>query len=172
MKIIIYSFIWVSILFVGCEKNEEKSIIQKKYQPQTTQNDSTQKVEEPTVVNREKSFEEFAQEFTKEAQKSKEYFIDNTTSPIEAEYYTPNANGKRDIIRRGTLSNSKYYGYFKWHLGAYSGKKKIEKIGTDRISYKFSDREIMYFLFKKDNDGNWKFYKVISPTGEVEPTIL
>lgn len=160
------------MLLAGCNKKDELSTVQKSDQPQITQNDSTPKVKEPTVINRNKSFEEFAKEFTKEAQKSKEYFIENTISPIEAECYWHNVNGKRDAIKRPPLSTSKYYGYFKWHFGAYSGKKKIEKIGADRIIYKFSDIEIMYLLFKKDNEGNWKFYKVISPAGELEPSIL
>lgn len=165
-------FLAVLMLFVGCNKKEEINTSSNNIPLPITEYKDTSKANDFKIENKQVSFEEFVKEFTIESQKSKEYFINNSASAITAEYYMPNATGKRNIIRKGTLSNSKYYGYFKWHFNVYSGKKKIEKIGDGKISYKFSDIEIMYFLFKKDDEGNWKFYKVISPAGEVEPTVL
>lgn len=98
-------------------------------------------------VKRSRTFKEFAKEFISETPKSKKYYLENSESFIIKNDYQEELQSDR------VSSSSVYKEVVDFLKGGYYRIKK------DKLEYK--DDLILYdFLFRRDIDGNWKFYQI------------
>ena len=144
------------IIFISCN-NKNEDITNKNINQ--TKNDSLAKIidslkqsklelkQNELEVKRNITFNEFVKEFISETPKSKKYYLENSESFIIKNDY-------QEELQSDRVSSSSVYQEVVDFL-----KDGYYRIKKDKLEYK--DDLILYdFLFRKDINGNWKFYQI------------
>ncbi len=150
-------------IFEGTLSTDEKTM-KGTYSPVTSKQifkwsvSKSGKYKEESSTGNNIPFKDFARGFINKAPNSRNYFLDNSQSTI----YVVHTEGGMQRTTKKNMSAGSYYDEYKTTASICKGL-----IGKNMINYRQpvedgSDYYDGYFkmYFKKDNNGNWKLYKI------------